>query len=65
MGEDRPMSTTQKVIESLEVCENACNEWECEFLASVKKQLDDGRDMTLKQLQTVDRIYDKVCDSRY
>jgi len=42
-----------------------CTEWECDFLESVNEQMARRRDMSPKQLDIIDRIYDKVCRSNY
>ena len=54
-----------KVEECLEVAPEVCTEWEIDFLESVEVQMEDGRSMSDKQEELIDRIYKKVCQSPY
>lgn len=35
------------------------NEWECDFIWSIKDQIDKGKDLSSKQCEILERIYDK------
>jgi hypothetical protein len=50
----------KKVAESLEVAREICSEWECNFLGSVSRW---KGEYTVKQKETIDKIYKKVCES--
>lgn len=50
----------KKVSESLEVAREVCTEWECNFLDSVARW---KGEYTVRQKETIDKIYQKVCES--
>ncbi len=59
------VSNETMIEESLEVASDALNEWECEFLESIKKRVDQGQDLTDNQQDKLEQIYKKVCNSSY
>ena len=59
------MEAKQQLEEIMEVASDICNEWECNFLESVQEQLQNGRELSSKQLDTLERIYQKACNSPY
>jgi len=60
------MTDAEKVEEIIEVYEDVCNSWECGFMESVRDRLiTDGRELTDDQRKTLDKIYEKVCNSSY
>lgn len=60
MGEE----AHRKMVEEIsEVSYEVLTEWECGFIESIEEWLDDGRELSEKQIATLERIYDKVCRS--
>ena len=57
-----PTSVDCKVSETIEVAEQICSEWEQDFLYSLQDQLNRGRTLSEKQLNLLDKLYDKACD---
>lgn len=47
-------------IEDCEARESRLTEWEGGFLDSIKKQLEQGRSLTSKQIEVLDRIWEKA-----
>lgn len=57
------MSTPDEVhqmIDDLEARESRLTDWEREFVDSIKAQLGRGRALTLKQDETLERIWNSV-----
>lgn len=48
------------MIEDCEKRESRLTEWEVEFIASIRSQLENDRPLTEKQTETLDRIWDRV-----
>lgn len=59
------ISNETMVEESMEVASDVLNEWECEFLESIKNRVDEGRPLTDNQQCKLEQIYKKVCNSSY
>lgn len=38
----------------------AFNEWECEFLESVREQVDDGRELTERQRGVLRKLWERI-----
>ena len=55
-----------KILKEItEVYEKVCTGWEIDFIDSVVRQYNFGRDFSAKQITVVEKIYKRVCDSKY
>ena len=59
------ISNETMIEESMEVASDALNDWEYEFLVSIKQRVDQGQELTDNQQDKLETIYKKVCDSPY
>ena len=50
------------LIEDCEKRESRLNSWEREFLDSISVQLEDGRDLSEKQAERLDKIWERVTE---
>ena len=55
--------TAKMINESIEVMNKVCNEWECDFLNSMRDRIQKKMPLSTKQLTKLSEIYDKVCES--
>lgn len=54
---------TSEYMTMIEDCENRSEyltDWEATFLDSIKMQLVEGRSLSTKQIETIDRIWEKA-----
>jgi len=64
--EGTPMASSEKdeeiaqMIEDCEKRQEKMSEWEQGFIDSIDKQLGDGRALSIKQLETLEAIWDKI-----
>lgn len=54
------MSEHLTMIEDCENRESKLSNWEREFIASIRAQLEAGRSLTARQAETLDNIWEKV-----
>jgi hypothetical protein len=59
------LSHLEKVEEIQEIADEICTSWEIDFLESLREQLADGRKISERQEETLERIYKKAVDSPY
>ena len=52
-----------QMIADCEARESRLSEWEAGFIDSLSKQIERGRDLTEKQDETLNRIWDKVTEN--
>ena len=57
--------TAKMINESIDVMDKVCNEWECDFLNSMRDRIQKKMPLSTKQLTKLSEIYEKVCDSPY
>jgi len=55
----------KKIEEIVEIASEICSQWECDFVESVSSQLEEGRNLSPKQISIIDGIYEKACNSPY
>ena len=48
------------LIEDCEARESKMTEWEQEFMDSLRKQIEKGRRPSVKQVEVLDRVWEKV-----
>ena len=48
------------MIEDCEARESKMTEWEQEFMDSLRKQIEKGRRPSVKQVEVLDRVWEKV-----
>lgn len=48
------------LIEDCEARESRLSDWERGFIDSIKKQIEEGRHPSIKQIDTLDNIWEKV-----
>ena len=65
MSDFRHMSSDHIFQEVDEVSDSICNEWEIDFLESVRGCLSRGIALSDGRRKTLERIYDKACKSAY
>ena len=51
------------MIADCEARQNKMTEWEQNFIDSIDKQLGDGRELSVKQLETLESIWENVTDA--
>ena len=51
------------LIEDCEKRESRLNSWEREFLDSISVQLEDGRDLSEKQAERLDKIWERLTEN--
>ena len=49
-----------RMIDDCEKRQERLTEWECSFIDSVSQQLAKGRVLSQKQIETIDRIWEKA-----
>ena len=49
-----------KLIEDCETRESKLTQWEVNFIASVREQIEEGRRLSLRQSDVLDRIWEKA-----
>lgn len=57
------MTGNDEIFEMLSDCMSRdllLNEWETEFIGSLEKQLDNNRSLSIKQIDILERIWEKV-----
>ena len=57
------MSTKDEIFDMIQDCHNReskLSEWEHDFIASIDEQLGKGRGLSLKQTETLERIWNDV-----
>ena len=60
------MPTTEIMVqEIIEVAEEALTEWEVDFIGSIESQLSQGRELSERQEEALEKIYNKVCAGPY
>jgi hypothetical protein len=52
----------EQMLDDIEKRQERASAWEREFIDSVQTQLRRGRSLTPKQLEIIDRIWEKVTD---
>lgn len=50
----------EQMIEDCENRESKMNDWERDFIQSVREQVDRGNGMSPKQIETLEAIWDKI-----
>ena len=50
----------EQMIDDVEDRESRLNDWEREFISSIKSRLDDDMDLTTRQEEILERIWNKV-----
>ena len=58
-----PLTELEMTDEIIEIADEICSEWECEFLESIREQLVNGRELSPKQKDILERLYEKACSS--
>lgn len=48
------------MVEDCENRESQMSEWECNFIESIRSQIEDDRILSSKQIETLENIWDKV-----
>lgn len=57
---------TQMIIETTEVADKICTEWECSFLKDMTERVKEGKtNFTDKQEAVIRKLYKKACQSPY
>ncbi len=48
------------MVEDCEGNESMLSDWECEFIDSIRNQIDEGRDLSERQIEKLEDIWKKV-----
>ena len=59
------MTSQQMYDEIMEISDRICSEWEIDFLESIGPRLEHTGQISDKQRDVLERIYDKACKSAY
>lgn len=65
--EKKPVDPEEEILQMIEDCEarqDQMSEWEQSFIDSISVQLGRGSSLSIKQTQTLTRIWDKVTTAR-
>lgn len=54
------MTEQEQMIDDIEDRESRLNDWEREFISSIKSRLDDDMNLTTRQEEILERIWHKV-----
>lgn len=54
------MTEQEQMIDDIEDRESRLNDWEREFISSIKSRLDDDMNLTTRQEEILERIWNKV-----
>ena len=54
------MTEQEQMIDDIEDRESRVNDWEREFISSIKSRLDDDMNLTTRQEEILERIWNKV-----
>lgn len=50
------------MVDDVEERESRLTEWEADFIASIRSQLDEGRSLSSKQTETLNKIWDRCTE---
>ncbi|AEJ01217.1 hypothetical protein Nit79A3_1385 [Nitrosomonas sp. Is79A3] len=52
-----------KMVEECEFNESLLNDWECDFIDSIRNQIDEGRNLSERQIEKLEDIWEKVTEN--